>query len=127
MPAAQADNPVAQSEVPPVRERPSPDGPLSLDDVQLSDELFGPGLCARDVALSLAHVRAVESRCISRLLAVHQRFCEEGGRLVVHSVWPRLMDALRFLRLDEVLHLARDEAAARRLLQASEPVGAEQG
>ena len=108
-----ADNPVNQLEVPLIRERLSADGPLSLDDVESFDELLGCGVCAGRVALSLADLKSVESRRISWLAALHQRFCEEGGKLVVHSVSPLLMDALRFLRLDRVLHVADDEAAAR--------------
>ena len=117
-----AGNPVDQLEVPLSGECLSPDEPLSVDDVESLDELLSPGFCACHVALSLANVRSVESRRISWLVEVHKRFCEEGGRLVVHSVWPLLMDAFRFLRLDRALHVADDEAAARRLLQESEPV-----
>jgi hypothetical protein len=57
-------------------------------------------------------------------VSVHKRFCEEGGKLVVHSVWPLLMDAFRFLSLDQVLHVADNESAARRLLDESEPLAA---
>ena len=117
-----ADNPVDPLEVPLSGECLSRDEPLSVDDVESLDELLSPGFCACHVALSLANVRSVESRRISWLVAVHKRFCDEGGRLVVHSVWPLLMDAFRFLGLDRVLHVADDEADARRMLQESEPV-----
>ncbi len=119
-----ADSAVNQVEVSPVRDRPFQDGPLSLDDLQSFDELLNSGVCTSHVALSLAGVKSLESRRISWLLAVHERFCEEGGKLVVHSVWPLLMDALRFLRLDQVLHVADNEAAARRLSDESEPLAA---
>jgi anti-anti-sigma regulatory factor len=119
-----ADNPVNELEVPLIPKRLSPEGPLSLDDVESLDELLSPGFCACQVALSLADLKSVDSRRISWLAAVHKRFCEEGGKLVVHSVWPPLMEALRFLRLDQVLHVAEDEAAALRLLHQSEPVAA---
>jgi hypothetical protein len=119
-----AGNPVGQLEVPLSGECLSRDEALSVDDVESLDELLSPGFCACQVALSLANVKSVESRRISWLLAVHKRFCEEGGKLVVHSVWPLLMEALRFLGLDRVLHVADNEAAARRLLRQSEPVAA---
>ena len=119
-----ADNPVNQSEVPLIRERLRTDGPLSLDDVESFDELLDCGVCAGRVALSLADLKSVESRRISWLAALHQRFCEEGGKLVVHSVSPLLVEAFGFLRLDRVLHVAEDEAAALRLLQEDEPVAA---
>jgi anti-anti-sigma regulatory factor len=119
-----ADNPVDQLEVPLRGECLSRDEPLGVDDVQSLDELLSPGFCACHVALSLANVRSVDSRRISWLVEVHKRFCDEGGKLVIHSVWPLVMEALRFLRLDGVLHLADNEAAARQLLRQSEPVAA---
>jgi anti-anti-sigma regulatory factor len=97
---------------------------LSLDDVESFDELLSLGVCTGRVALSLADLKSVESRRIGWLMAVHKRFSEEGGKLVVHSLRPLLMDALRFLRVDRVLHIAADEAAARRMLHQSEPVAA---
>ena len=122
--AALAEKPVDELEVPLSGECLSQDEPLSVDDVESLDELLSPGFCACQVALSLANVGSVESRRISWLVGVHKRFCEEGGKLVVHSVRPLPMDALRFLRLDQVLHVADDEAAARRLLHQSDPVAA---
>ena len=119
-----ADNPVNQVEVPPIRERLPSDGPVSLEHVESFDELLSSRVCAGHVALSLADLKSVESRRIGWLMAVHKRFGEEGGKLVVHSVWPLLMDAMRFLCVDRVLHVAEDEAAARRLLHESGPVTA---
>ena len=120
--AALAEKPVDELEVPLNGERLSQDEPLSVDDVESLDELLSPGFCACRVALSLANVEFLESRRISWLVGVHKRFCEQGGKLVLHSVGPLLMEALRFLRVDGVLHVADDEAAARRLLHESEPV-----
>jgi hypothetical protein len=105
-----------------IRDRRTSAESLSLDDVESFDELLGPGVCSGQVALSLANLDRVETGRIGWLMDADRRFREEGGKLVVHSVWPLMMDALRFLRLDRVLHVADNEAAARRLLHENEPV-----
>jgi anti-anti-sigma regulatory factor len=108
-----------------IRDRRTSAESLSFDDVESFDELLGPGVCAGQVSLSLAKLDRVETGRIGWLMAADRRFREEGGTLVVHSVWPLMMDALRFLRLDRVLHVADNEAAAWRLLRENEPAAAE--
>ncbi|OHB83561.1 MAG: hypothetical protein A2V98_24010 [Planctomycetes bacterium RBG_16_64_12] len=122
--AALADKIDDGSEVPLIPRRRAEEGPLHLDDVQSLDESPSPGIYSRNVLLSLAGLVSIDSRCIGRLLAVHKRFCQGGGKLAVHSIRPQAMGILKFLRLDLVLDIAENEAAARRLLRASGAVGA---
>ena len=123
--AVLADKMVDESEVPLIRERLSQDGQLNLDDLHSFDESPSPDVYGRNVSLSLADAAFIDTRCISRLLALHRRFRQEGGKLVVHSIRPRAMGLLKFLRLHLVFHIAEDEAAALQLLRAGETVGAE--
>jgi anti-anti-sigma regulatory factor len=106
---------VGESGVPVIRQRLSQDGELNLD------ELMGPGGHGRSALLSMADVGLVDSRRIGWLMAAHKRFGEEGGKLVLYSVRLRARETLAFLRLDRVLHIAEDEAAAAALLGAHAP------
>ena len=110
LPAAQAGSVVCEMEPPVIRESLSPDGEPNLDD------FVHPGAHA---LLSMADVPFIDTRRIGWLLAAHQRFHEAGGRLVLHSVRLRSRESLEFLRLDRVLHIAKDEAAALESLRGS--------
>ena len=103
LPAAQVGSVVCELEPPVIRESLSPDGEPNLDD------FVHPGGHA---LLSMADVPIIDTRRIGWLLAAHQRFHKAGGRLVLHSVRLRARESLEFLRLDRVLHIAKDEAAA---------------
>lgn len=104
-----------KSEMPLVRESFSRDVQLSFDDVESLDEWLAAGDYARNVLLSLHNLTSIDSRCIGSLVTAHKRFCQEGGKLVVHSIRPQAMETVRFLGLDRVLYIADDEVAALRL------------
>jgi hypothetical protein len=88
-----------------------------LPDLRHFDELLGPGGYARQVALSLAQIALIDTLRMSWLLILHKRFCEAGGKLVVHSIRPRVMEFLGVVRFECVLYLAEDEAVALELLR----------
>jgi anti-anti-sigma factor len=106
---------VDKSEVPVIRESFSQDAQLSFDDVESFDEWLSAGDYARNVLLSLEDLTSIDSHRIGWLVTAHKRFCQEGGKLAVHSIRPQAMETVRFLGLDRVLHVADDEAAALRL------------
>ncbi|MFH1923029.1 MAG: STAS domain-containing protein [Planctomycetota bacterium] len=89
----------------------------SIPDLAPFDDLLGPSGYARRVSLSLAETRFIDTRCLAWLLALHKRFSEAGGRLVMHSIRPQLMDLLTMLRFVEILSIAEDEAGALELLR----------
>ena len=89
-----------------------------LPDLRHFDELLGPEGYARKVALSLDPIVLVDTFRMSWLLILQKRFREAGGKLVVHSVRPRVMEFLGVVRFECVLYLAEDEAAALALLRA---------
>lgn len=88
-----------------------------IPDLAPFDDLLGPGGYTRLVSLSLAEASFIDTRCLAWLLALHKRFSETGGRLVLHSIRPQLMDLLTMLRFVEILSIAEDEAAALELLR----------
>jgi anti-anti-sigma factor len=83
--------------------------------------VLGPSCYARSVLVSLADITYIDSCCLSWLLILHKRFCEEGGTFVVHSFQPELMDTLELVRFEEVLYVAEDENAALALLRRDDP------
>ena len=84
---------------------------------QVIRELLGPRGYARDVLLSLAQTHFIDSSGLSWLVVCHKRFCQGGGKLVLHSVRAPILELLALMRLDLALHLAEDEAAALELVQ----------
>jgi anti-anti-sigma factor len=83
----------------------------ALEQDPLGDLLDDRGY-ARLVLLSLADAKYIDSSGLAVLLGWHRRFSEGGGKLVVHSIPTQVMDILRILRVEIVLHLAKDESEA---------------
>ena len=79
--------------------------------------LTGPNGYARKVLVSLEQVGYIDSAGIGWLLSSHKRFQKAGGKLVLHSVPESVMQTLKVLRLDSILNIAPDEAAAMALAQ----------
>ena len=98
-----------------------------LPDLRLFKDLLGPDGYARKVSLSLAEISLIDTIRMSWLLIIHKRFCEAGGKLVVHSIRPRVMEFLGVVRFECVLYLAEDEAAALELLRSEDLCVADHG
>jgi len=88
-----------------------------IPDLKPFDNVLGPAGYTRNVSLSLAETTFIDTRCLGWMLAVHKRFSEAGGRLVMHSVRPQIMEILAMLRFGEILSIVDDEAAALKLLR----------
>ena len=91
-----------------------------LPDPPPIDDLLGPDGYARNVLLSLAELVLMDTMGMSWLLILHKRFCQAGGRLVIHSVRPQVMEFLGIVRFENVLHIAEDEGAAAALLRVGD-------
>jgi anti-anti-sigma regulatory factor len=76
------------------------------------EELLGPRRYARLVLMGLAETRFIDSGGLSWLVLCHKRFCQGGGKLIVHSITPAIQELLHMMRLDLALFVAPDEAAA---------------
>ena len=77
------------------------------------ETLLGAGGYARKVLLNLDRTEWIDSSGISWLIVNHKRFQQAGGRLVLHSLPPRVSQVLQFCKMDRVFHIADDEADAR--------------
>jgi len=76
------------------------------------EALLGPVGYGRRMLLSLAETRFIDSAGLSWLVLCHKRFCQRGGKMVLHSVTPAILELLHMMRLDLALYVAEDEAAA---------------
>lgn len=74
--------------------------------------LLGDRGYTRLVILNLARAEYIDSSGLALTLVWHKRFIQAGGKLVLHSTPTHVMDTIRILRMDLVLHLAKDESAA---------------
>jgi anti-anti-sigma factor len=95
--------PVVRSDVPP--------------DPKPLEALLGPDGYRRRVLVSLADITHIDSICLAWLVVLHKRFREAGGRMVVHSIGPAVMEVLALIRFEQVLYVAEDEQAAVALLE----------
>jgi anti-anti-sigma factor len=85
------------------------------DDADPLRELFGPGYFRNRVLLNLEQVTYMDTGIVGWLMQCHQRFLDSGGRLILHSVPPRVDQLFQLLRLRSVLHVTDDESAALKL------------
>lgn len=91
---------------------------LTADDDPLQD-LLGDGCYSSRVLLDLHGIEAVDSSGIGWLLACQKKFRTQGGLLVLHSLSSAVRDVMKILNMQLVFKMAEDEAAARRMAEAS--------
>jgi anti-anti-sigma factor len=77
------------------------------------EDLLGPDGFARRVLLDLEKTSYIDSSGMGLLLVCDKRFREAGGKLVLHSLPPRVEQAIQFLRLHLILNIAVDDVGAR--------------
>jgi hypothetical protein len=86
------------------------------------EKLAGPGVFARRILFSLGRTTFLDTSGIAWMLSCHKRCLKAGGRIVFHSAPPLIDDTLKVLRMELILNLAADEAAARaRALEPDKP------
>ncbi len=86
-------------------------------DSEILRDLLGPHGYGRNVLVNLAGVHFIDSNGLSWLVVCHKRFCQAGGKLVLHSAPPPIMELFTLMRLDHAFHLANNEAAALELVR----------
>ena len=89
----------------------------STPELETMGDLLGSRGYARKVSLSLEETNFIDSSGLSWLIVCHKRFCQAGGKLVLHSITPTIMQLLSLMGLDRALHVAEDETAALELLR----------
>jgi anti-anti-sigma factor len=95
-------------------------GDPSSDFSEVADLLGDRGYNGQ-VLLSLVETESIDSSGLSWLLECHKRFSGAGGKLVLHSIPPSVMDTMMMMRLELVLRLAEDEPAALEILRGDNP------
>lgn len=95
--------------------------PTSPLDFTSLEKLLGTCGYAQPVVLSMAETRFIDSSGLSWLVICHKRFVQAGGRLVLHSVTPAIMELFKMMRLELVLEIAESEAAAMELVGKERP------
>lgn len=76
-------------------------------------ELLGQDFYSRPLLLDLHKTDYIDSSGIGWLLNVHKRFLQDGGVLVLHSVPPVVHQVVQLMRLDKILNIQSDLAAAK--------------
>ena len=77
-------------------------------------KLLGAGAYSRRVLLDLGQTEIVDSSGVGWLMTCHKRAREAGGKLVLHTIPPAVLNTLKLLQLDQVLALDASENEALR-------------
>jgi anti-anti-sigma factor len=87
------------------------------DDANPLETTLGESGFAGKVLISLLKTDYIDSAGVGLFIVCHKRFRESGGMMVLHSIPPLVSHIFQLLKMDTVLHLAKDEAAALALVQ----------
>jgi anti-anti-sigma factor len=74
--------------------------------------LLGPDAFSRRILLDMSRVEFLDSCGIGWLLHCQKQFREAGGKLVMHSVPPVVMQVFRLMRLTTIFNVSSDLHAA---------------
>ena len=108
--AADAGVDVVRCEGPITLIEPTPANPFEI--------LLGPEAFSRRVLLNLQRSSVIDSSGVGWLIRSHQSFQKDGGKLVLYEIPPLVAQVLQLMKMQKLLHLAADEAAARALLES---------
>lgn len=74
--------------------------------------MLGPNVFRQKVLLSLEGTDFLDSSGVGWLVAMHRKFQAAGGMLVLYAIPPVVGNILKVLKMDQLLNVVRDEAAA---------------
>lgn len=83
----------------------------------LFQQVGGSAVYSRNVLLDLSKCHYINSGGVAWLLIHHRRFQEGGGKLVIHSASPVVMQIFNLMKMELVLNLCPDFDEAQRRLQ----------
>ena len=92
-------------------------GDFSPHAMNAFEVILGRTWASQWVLLDLSRTHFVDSAAVGWLLTSQRKFRESGGGLAVHSATPRVRQMFELLRLELMLPLMPDEAAARDYLR----------
>ena len=99
-----------------------PEGEITLFDFQQSgnplENLLGPACWSRAVLFNLAKVTRIDSSGIGWLVVAAKHFNQHGGVLILHSLPNAITENLKTLGLLQILFLAENVEAARKMAAA---------
>jgi anti-anti-sigma factor len=76
------------------------------------EELLGPDWASEKLVLDLKDVPYMDSTGIGWLVGTHRRLAENGGRFVVHSIHPNVLQMLQLLKIGSLLSLVDNQEDA---------------
>ena len=82
-----------------------------------SNLILGGNWAVHRVALDMDAVPFLDSSAIGWLIQSQKRFRDAGGYLVLHSVQPHVKNILNLLKIERVVPICRDAAAAAAMLR----------
>ena len=91
------------------------------DPINPLERLLGVNWNARRLLLDFDEVPTIDSAGIGWLIASNKQCKNGGGQVAVHSIQPAVLQMLKILRIDKLLPLAADAAAARAALAGPSP------
>lgn len=101
------------------------DGPVTSGNFASASDnpletLLGSAWARHRVLLDMEKADYIDSHAVGWMLDCHKAFAAGGGRLVLHSVQPKVRRILTVLRVDAVLPMADDQAAGESFLKKKE-------
>ena len=72
-------------------------------------DLLGDDPYAKKILLNVGSAERIDSSGIGWLVTCHKRTKEGGGKLVIHSVQPFVVNVLKVVRLDRFFEIAPNE------------------
>jgi len=94
-------------------------GDARADSANPFGSLLGANWRGGRVMVDLSRCAMIDSAAIGTLVDSNKQFKGGGGMLVLYSLSPRVRDVMKLLKLDQLLNLAANEAAARAMFQAA--------
>ena len=76
------------------------------------EHLLGADLHRCNVLVDLSQAGFIDSSGVGWLMAHHKRFLAAGGKLILHSMPPTIGQVIQLLRLNTILTIKPDQAAA---------------
>ena len=80
------------------------------------EQLMGPDWASSKLILDLKEVPFMDSTGIGWLVGTHRRLTENGGRLVVHSIHPNVLQMLQLLKIGSLLSLVETQEEALKVI-----------
>jgi anti-anti-sigma factor len=97
---------------------------ITLIDIQERDPLdalLGVGCASNQIMLNLSKTTYIDTGAVSWFIRCNRECKAAGGCFVIHSIPPMVKQVLQLLRMNELLHLAEDEAEARAIVGGAKP------